>query len=156
MVRPHGAWREGEIAGAHGGTVRSMSTEQPSHREVVDATAEAEATMRPQRVPVNVYEASGALVVVGPMPAVTPDDVNIELRSDGRELRIWARLRSAGPRDYLVHEWEYGGYERELEIPEGYGAGIEATLTNGQLAIRVLKGEPAGELKVKPTAASAR
>lgn len=126
-----------------------MATQQPSHKEVVDSTAATEATMRPQNVPVNVYEASGALVVVGPLPAVTADDVTIELRD--RRLRFWASLRSAGPREYLVHEWEYGGYEREIELPEDYGAGVEASLANGQLAIRVLRGDYAGDAVIKPT-----
>ena len=107
--------------------------------------------MHPQSVPVNMYEASGALVVVAPLPAVTVDDVTIEL-SPGH-LRFWAHVRSAGPRDYLLHEWDYGGYERELDLPAGFGAGVEATLSNGQLAIRVLRGEPAGEVQVHPTGA---
>lgn len=123
-------------------------TDQPTQQEVRDATDATEASMRPQRVPVNVYETTGALVVVAPLPAVTADDVTVELRAS--RLRFWAHLRSAGPRSYLVHEWEYGGYEREIDVPEGYGAGVEATLTNGQLAIRVLRGEPAGDISVKP------
>jgi HSP20 family molecular chaperone IbpA len=127
-----------------------MSNQQPTHREVVDATAEAEQTMRPQRVPVNVYETTNALVVVAPLPAVTVDDVSIELRP-GR-LRFWAHLRSAAPRDYLVKEWDYGGYEREVDVPEGYGSGVEASLANGQLAVRVLRGEPAELVTIRPTA----
>ena len=121
-----------------------MTIEQPSHQEVVDATRDTEARMPPQLVPVNVYEASGALVVVAPMPAVTADDVTIELR--GSTLRFFANLRSAGPREFLVHEWEYGGYEREVDLPDGYGAGVEATLQNGQLAIRVLRGEQSNDV----------
>jgi len=121
-----------------------MASDLSSHEEVVEATSEAEATMRPQQVPVNVYETSAALVVVAPMPAVTSDDVVIELR--GRCLRFWAHLRSAGPREYLVHEWAYGGYEREYDLPEGFGSGVEASLANGQLVIRVLRGEPSEEL----------
>lgn len=104
--------------------------------------------MRPQNVPVNVYETSGAVVIVGPLPAVTADDVSVELRP-GR-VRFWASLRSAGPREYLVHEWEYGGYEREIDLPSGYGAGVEASLANGQLAIRVLRGDYAGDATIKP------
>ena len=127
-----------------------MTSAQPTHREVVEATAATEAEMRPQRVPVNVYETTAALVVVAPFPAVQPDDVTIELR--GRTLRFWAHLRSSGPRDHLVQEWEYGGYERELEVPEGYGSGVEASLANGQLAIRILRGDPVDALSVKPTA----
>jgi len=114
------------------------------HDEIVDSTAATEATMRPQPVPVNMYETSEAIVVVAPLPAVQPADVTVEVR-DGC-LRFWAHVRSAGQREFLLHEWEYGGYERELELPEGFGAGLEASLANGQLAVRVLKGEPSGEV----------
>ena len=106
--------------------------------------------MRPQSVPVNVYETPGALVVLAPLPAVTTKDVTIEVRPG--TVRFWARLRSAGPRHYLVHEWEYGGYEREIDLPEGYGRGVEATLANGQLAIRVLRGELSESLSIQPIA----
>ena len=124
-------------------------TDRPSHQTVVDATAATEATMRTQRVPVNVYEASGALVVLAPLPAVTAEDVTVEVRPG--TVRFYARLRSAGPRDYVIHEWDYGGYEREIDLPDGYGAGVEASLANGQLAIRVLRGDPV-EQRVTPSA----
>ena len=104
--------------------------------------------MRPQAVPVNMYETGGALVVVAPMVAVTAEDVTIEFQPG--ILRFWAHLRSAGPRDYLIHEWEYGGYERQIEVPEGFGSSLEACLSNGQLVIRVLRGEPVGSLTTKP------
>ena len=106
--------------------------------------------MRPQPVPVNIYETSSALVIVAPVPAVTADDVTVELRP-GR-LRFWAHLRSAAPRDHLVKEWDYGGYEREIDLPDGYGSGVEASLANGQLAIRVLRGEPGQSVSITPTA----
>lgn len=124
-------------------------SEQPTHRQVTEATAAAAATMKPQNVPVNMYETSGALVIVAPLPAVTANDVTIELQD--RTLRFYAELRSSGPRQYLIHEWEYGGYERAIELPEGFGAKLEASLANGQLAIRVLRGQPAGVHTVKPT-----
>ena len=127
-------------------------TEQQRHQAVVDATEATEASMRVQPVPVNVYETSGALVIVAPLPAVTAEDTTIELRDNC--LRFYAHVRSAAPRDYLVHEWDYGGYERQVELPEGYGAKIEASLGQGQLAIRVLKGEPSGDvIEVKPNPA---
>jgi HSP20 family molecular chaperone IbpA len=113
-----------------------------THDDVTTATAWTEAEMRPQRVPVNVYAAKEAMVLVAPMPAVRCEDVRIELRpGDPVTLRFWAHLRSAGPREYLVHEWEYGGYERLLELPAGFGGGVEASLHNGQLAVRVLRGD---------------
>ena len=128
-----------------------MSSEQASHQDVVDATAATERTMRPQRVPVNVYETTGALVVVAPLPAVRAGDVTIELRPGA--LRFWAPLRSAGPRSHLVHEWDYGGYEREVDVPAGFGRAVEASLANGQLAIRVLRGEADDLVTVKPAGA---
>lgn len=126
-----------------------MTIDQPSHGEVVDATAEVEDEMRPQPVPVNVYETSAALVVVAALPAVSAADVTIELRPGC--LRFWSHLRSAAPRDYLVHEWEYGGYEREVDLPDGFGSGVEASLANGQLAIRVLRGESGPTITIHPS-----
>jgi HSP20 family molecular chaperone IbpA len=128
-----------------------MTSDQLTNQQVKDATADAEATMQAQCVPVNMYETTGALVVVAPLPAVQADDVTIELHPGS--LRFWAHLRSAAPRDYLLQEWDYGGYERELDLPDGFGSGVEASLTNGQLAIRVLRGGPAQSMTVKPSGA---
>ena len=126
-----------------------MGNQQTRHDEVVEATADTERTMQPQRVPINVYESAGALVIVAPFPAVTASDVTIEL--NGSRLRFFARLRSAGPREYLVHEWEYGGYEREVDVPDGYGGAVEASVTNGQLVVRVMRGVTSEPISVKPT-----
>jgi HSP20 family molecular chaperone IbpA len=126
-----------------------VPSQESSHEAVVEATADTERTMQPQRVPINVYETTGALVVVCPLPAVTAEDVTIELAPG--TLRFWARLRSAPPKDYLVHEWEYGGYEREVDLPEGFGGGVEATLANGQLAVRVLRGSADDVIKISPS-----
>ena len=124
---------------------------RPEHHDVVDATVSVEDAMEPQWVPVKMYEAPEALVIVAPLPAVQPGDVHVELREG--HLRFWAHLRSAAPRDYLLDEWDYGGYERDLEVPDGFGEGIEATLTNGQLVIRLLRGAYVGEIKTKPVGA---
>jgi HSP20 family molecular chaperone IbpA len=123
-------------------------TSRASHEEVVAATAETAATMLPQNVPVNAYETPGAFVILAPLPAVTAGDVSVEL-TDG-SVRFWAELRAAGTRAYVIHEWEYGGYERTVDVPSGYGAGVEASLANGQLAIRVLSGAFTGPVQVSP------
>jgi HSP20 family molecular chaperone IbpA len=128
---------------------------QPCRDEVAAATLEAERVMAPQPVAVNIYETSGAIVVVAPFPAVNADDVTIEIRphpDGGVLLRFWAHLRSAAPRNYLVHEWDYGGYEREFDLPDGYGAAVEASLKNGQLAVRVLRGHAHRLIVTKPVA----
>jgi HSP20 family molecular chaperone IbpA len=126
-----------------------MTSGLHTHDVVTEATAATERTMHPQSIPVNVYEAPEALVVVAPLPAVTPEDVTVELLSG--TIRVAARLRSSGPREYVLHEWEYGGYEREIELPEGFGRGLEASLTNGQLVVRVLRGAFTEPQSVHPT-----
>jgi HSP20 family molecular chaperone IbpA len=127
-----------------------MSNANPTRDEVAGSTAATESVMKPQSVPVNVYETSKALVVVAPLPAVVPSDVTVELRPGS--VRFWARLRSAGPREYLLHEWEYGCYEREIDLPAGWGGGVEASLANGQLVVRVARGEPAVTSTIQPKA----
>lgn len=104
--------------------------------------------MTPQRVPVNAYETPGAFVIVAPFPAVTENDVSVELTAQG--IRFWAELRSAGPREYAIHEWEYGGYERSVETPAGFGSGVEASLANGQLVVRVLSGDFTVNQRIHP------
>jgi HSP20 family molecular chaperone IbpA len=125
-----------------------MSNANPTHDAVAGSTAATEAAMQPQSVPVNVYETSKALVIVAPLPAVVPSDVTVELRPG--TVRFWARLRSSGTRAYLVHEWEYGCYEREIGLPAGWGGGVEASLANGQLVVRVAHGEATGPVTIQP------
>ncbi|MDP8976195.1 MAG: Hsp20/alpha crystallin family protein [Actinomycetota bacterium] len=100
------------------------------------------------RVPVNVYETAEALVVIAPLPGVMPDDINVAVE-DG-ELRITAAMRSPAPKEYLIHEWHYGPYERTLELPEGFDGGGTATFGNGQIAIRITRGVGGGPIPVKP------
>ncbi|MDP8974793.1 MAG: Hsp20/alpha crystallin family protein [Actinomycetota bacterium] len=101
------------------------------------------------QVPVNVYEAGEALVVVAPLPGVRPEDVDVSF--DGARLRIAAAMRSPAAKDYLVHEWHYGPYEREVALPDGFGGGGTATFGNGQLAIRLTRGDgSSGRIEVKP------
>jgi HSP20 family molecular chaperone IbpA len=125
-----------------------MSNTRASHDAVRASTDETARSMTPQRVPVNAYETAGAFVIVAPFPAVTENDVTVELTEGA--VRFWADLRSAGPREYAIHEWEYGGYERVVDLPRGFGATVEASLTNGQLVVRVLSGEFTAEQKIRP------
>ena len=100
----------------------------------------------PQHLPVNMFQASDAVVVVAPMPAVTADDIDV--RVDGRNLVIRAECRTEAEKDYLLHEWHYGPYERTVELPDGFGGGGDASFGNGQLAVRVTKGDGGGAIAV--------
>ena len=101
-----------------------------------------------QHVPVNVYEADGAVVVVAPLPGVMPDDVTVDVEP-GR-VTIHADMRSPAPKDYLVHEWHYGPFERTVEVPDGFGAEVRASFGNGQLAVSLTRGDAPGRTTVRP------
>ena len=70
----------GRLAARIRRTVRGMAVAIPPATRWPPRPRPTEATMRPQSVPVNVYETPGALVVVAPLPAVTTKDVTVELR----------------------------------------------------------------------------
>ena len=107
-----------------------------------------ETATHPQVVPVNVYETDEALVVVGALPGVMADDIEVAVEP-GR-LTIRAAMRTPAPKDYLRHEWHYGPYFREVEIPEDFGAQVTASFGNGQLAIQLGRGTPDGQVTARP------
>lgn len=97
---------------------------------------------QPQRVLVNGYTTPEAIVLVAPMPGVVPDDVEITVA--GNRVTLRAALRTDAPKQYFLHEWDYGDYERTLDLPEPVGEPISASLGNGQLAVRLARNVPAG------------
>jgi len=107
-----------------------------------------ETATHPQSVPVNLYETDEALVAVAPMPGVMADDIEIVV--EPQRLTIAASMRTAAPKDYLRHEWHYGPYHREVEIPDDFGAQVTASFGNGQLAIQLGRGRPDGRVVAKP------
>ncbi len=108
----------------------------------------------PQRVPVNMYETEGAVVMVLPLPGVMADDIQIDIEGD--RVHVNASQRTAAEKDYIAHEWHYGPYERMVVVPEGFGGPASATFGNGQLAIRVERGdERDGKIVVRPSQAGA-
>ena len=109
-------------------------------------TGSAAAGGEPQHVPVNVYEAERALVIVAPLPGVMADDVTVVV--EGGSATISAAMRTTAEKDYLVHEWHYGPYERTVDIPEGFGGTAEASFANGQLALRIERGDGGGSQTV--------
>ena len=102
-------------------------------------TGASAASGTPQHVPVNVYEAERALVIVAPLPGVMADDVSVVVEPGSAT--ITAAMRTTAEKDYILHEWHYGPYERTVELPDGFGGKAEASFANGQLALRVERGE---------------
>ncbi len=93
----------------------------------------------PRRVPLNMYETDGAIVLVMPLPGVMADDIRIDIESD--RVHVDAAQRTPAEKDYITHEWEYGPYERMVVVPGGFGGPASATFGNGQLAIRIERGD---------------
>lgn len=106
-----------------------------------------------QHVPLNMYETDGALVIVAPLPGVMADDVEITI--EGRRVKISAAMRTPAVKDYTLHEWHYGPFERVVEVPEGFHGEAAATFGNGQLALRIPRSdEQAADTKtIKPSPA---
>ena len=90
-----------------------------------------------QRIPINMYETSEAIVLVAPMPGVAADDVEVVVEPD--RVHVHAGLRSPAPKEYLLHEWEYGAFDRAVELPRVYRGPISATLGKGQLAVSITR-----------------
>jgi HSP20 family molecular chaperone IbpA len=108
----------------------------------------------PRRVPVNMYETEGAVVLVLPLPGVMADDISID--TEDTRVHVNAAERTPAEKDYLSHEWHYGPYERMVTVPEGFGGPASATFGNGQLALRIERGEGRdGRVVVTPSTAGA-
>jgi HSP20 family molecular chaperone IbpA len=103
---------------------------------------------KPQHVPVNVYETEGALVIVAPLPGVMAEDISVVI--EGTSATITAAMRTEAQKDYLVHEWHYGPYERTVEVPAGFGGEAEASFANGHLALRITRGDGSSRRTVVP------
>lgn len=99
-------------------------------------------------VPVNMYQADDAVVIVAPLPGVMPSDVEVVV--DGRDVTLRAAMRTPAPKDYLVHEWHYGPFERTVTVPDGYGGDAKASFGNGQLAVHLGKGESTTSQTIRP------
>ncbi len=108
----------------------------------------------PQRVPVNMYETEGAVVLVLPLPGVMADDITIDIDDD--RVHVNAEQRTPAEKDYIIHEWHYGPYERMVSIPKQFAGEVSATFGNGQLAIRIGRGGGRdGKVVVRPSTAGA-
>jgi HSP20 family molecular chaperone IbpA len=102
----------------------------------------------PQSVPVNLYRTDEALVLVAPLPGVMADDVEVVVEPGA--VTVSAVMRTAAPKDYLLHEWHYGPYRRTVEIPGGFGATAAASFGNGQIAVHLGRGDPTERFVVHP------
>jgi HSP20 family protein len=102
-----------------------------------------------QQVRVNMYETTEALVIVAAMPGVMPEDISVTV--DDGVMTLEADLRTEAPKRYVLHEWDYGRYQRILQTPLGFDGNLSASYGNGQLAVRLLReGDRPARVTVQP------
>src|SRR6266508_4482550 len=69
-------------------------------------------------VPINLFASDRELVLVAPMPGVEPEDISIDVLEGGQ---LTVRAAEHGPGQeriaYLLREWSYGPYERNIDLP---------------------------------------
>src|SRR5262249_55484410 len=84
-----------------------------------------------QRIPVKVYRTQERITVAAPMPGLLPEDIAVEVTSDGK-LLLSGELRGAlkGVKELLLDEWSIGAYRRELDLPAAVD-GVRANVTYG-------------------------
>jgi HSP20 family protein len=88
-------------------------------------------------VPINLFENERELMVVAPMPGVSPEDISIDVTDDGH-LTVRSAQHGEGQEriSYLLREWSYGPYERSIELPCAVDARrANVTYGNGVLSI---------------------
>ncbi len=97
----------------------------------------------PTAVPVNMFENDRELMVVAPMPGVSPEDISVDVTDDGH-LTLRSAQHGEGQEriEYLQREWSYGPYERTVELPCAVDA-MRANLTygNGVLSVTFPKSD---------------
>lgn len=97
----------------------------------------------PTAVPVNMFENDRELMVVAPMPGVSPEDISVDVTDDGH-LTLRSAQHGEGQEriEYLQREWSYGPYERTVELPCAVDA-MRANLTygNGVLSVTFPKAD---------------
>lgn len=106
-------------------------------------------------VPINLFENERELMVVTPMPGVSPEDISIDVTDDGH-LTVRSAQHGEGQEriSYLLREWSYGPYERTIELPCAVDAKrANVTYGNGVLSISFPKADAthAGRVLVERT-----
>src|SRR5262245_50381683 len=104
----------------------------PRERTGAQASQASQAPEAALTLPVNMYETNEELVVVLPLPGVSPNDIQIDLL--GTTLTVLAEVRrdeahpevgpqggasgpGTRPHRYLLHEFQIGPYARTIELP---------------------------------------
>lgn len=129
---------------------RDLDTRQQSHL----AAANGSRQERRAVPPVEIFEKDDALMILADMPGVTPDTLNVEVGN--RTLIIEGSIGLDMPEGVSATfaEVQNSGYHRRFTIGEGIDtAGIEGSIKNGVLTVRLPKQEPLRKRRIEVQAA---
>jgi HSP20 family protein len=97
---------------------------------------------------IDLYESSDDLFIEMEIPGVIQEDVNVEII--GNTLRISGMKKdplAGGGLRYIRMERSFGGFNRELEIPERFDLEkIDAKFKDGVLTVRIARSEHKTEM----------
>ena len=107
-------------------------------------------TLWSYRPNVDVLDSDDAIIVQADMPGTNPEKIDINYE-DGR-LSIHGRVteRRRGDVEYLAYEYGIGDYERTFTVSNEIDRdGIEASMSDGVLRLKLPKAKQAVERKIK-------
>lgn len=95
--------------------------------------------VKQQHIPVNMYGTKDRLMVMTPMPGLEPENITIEVTSDGRLIvqgALRGMLKESDGKQRFLDEWNIGAYTREVTLPVAVDAPFaNASYGNGVLAL---------------------
>jgi len=99
---------------------------------------------------VDIYETSDSLMLVADMPGVRPDHLNVRLEKNILTIHGEVEPLNVGERNIIAGEYETGDYYRAFTLSEEINQdGIEASMKNGVLTLRLPKAERAKPRKIQ-------
>ena len=93
--------------------------------------------VKEQQIPLKVYRTDERLMVAAPMAGLEPENISVEVTSDGR-LVLHGDLRGKlkDVKELLLDEWSIGEYHREFALPVAVDAECaNVTYGNGVLLV---------------------
>jgi HSP20 family protein len=131
----------------------------PRERGVGSRAGEGREMAGAQTPPINIYETDSDLMVVLPLPGVSPNDIQVELLGTQLTVRTEARRDEPHPdagrqggapgagqpqqrHRWYLHEFQIGPYHRSVELPYAVDADrIQASYEHGLLSLRCARPE---------------
>lgn len=104
-----------------------------------------------QWLPLDVYEAGGALIVKADVPGLKPEDVTVEVTGNMLSIRGEQKdEREDKAEGRYIQERRYGSFHRSIGLPDGLSTDkVEASFENGVLTVHIPKSEAAKTRTVK-------